>query len=107
MKAAGFKNWHAYNLHSFRIGGATALLASNCSIEQIKAMGRWSSDVAEVYARPTRRQLEELSIALDTADTTPFEDADDEYFDRAAGVCEDDTDALADVMAEEADAEDE
>mmetsp|Transcript_10657 Transcript_10657/g.32052 ORF Transcript_10657/g.32052 Transcript_10657/m.32052 type:complete len:333 (+) Transcript_10657:314-1312(+) len=40
-----------YGLHSFRIGGATALLAAGCSKEQIQAMGRWSSDIYMLYAR--------------------------------------------------------
>lgn len=37
-------------LHSFRRGGATAAAAAGASIRQIKAHGRWRSDVAYIYA---------------------------------------------------------
>ena len=40
-----------YGAHSLRIGGATAALAAGVSALVIKAMGRWGSDVFEIYAR--------------------------------------------------------
>ena len=110
MKDAGFAAWQAYNLHSFRIGGATALLAKRCPLELIKAMGRWASDVAEIYARPTRDILLSLSEQLDTADTAPFEDAADEEIDHLAGVSpgfEDEADRLAEELTQELETEDE
>ena len=38
-----------YGAHSLRIGGATAALAAGESALVIKAMGRWGSDVFEIY----------------------------------------------------------
>ena len=39
-----------FGAHSLRIGGATAALAAGVSALVIKAMGRWGSDVYEIYA---------------------------------------------------------
>jgi len=54
--------------HSFRIGGATDAVARGCSEAQLKALGRWDSDVAFVYARydaaSSRKFVGELGIAL-------------------------------------------
>ena len=68
-------------------------------------MGRWASDVCEIYTRPTREMLLKLSAAIDETDATPFEDADDAFFDRLAGVAadhEDVTDGIADALCEDA-----
>ena len=40
-----------YGGHSLRIGGASAALAANVSEATIRAMGRWDSDVYEMYLR--------------------------------------------------------
>ena len=40
-----------YGGHSLRIGGASAALAANVSEAVIRAMGRWDSDVYELYLR--------------------------------------------------------
>lgn len=101
MKQSGIKHWRHYNTHSFRIGGATALLAAGCNIEQIKAMGRWDSVIAEIYARPTLQQTLRVGVSLDTIDATPFEDADDSFFDREAGISEQQAELLAVAMLEE------
>ena len=105
MEASGIKHYKHYNTHSFRIGGATALLAAGCTIEMIKAMGRWESDVAEIYTRPTLQQLVNLSVMLDTVNARPLEDSDDAFFDRAAGISEDDADNWAQALAAEAEIE--
>ena len=39
-----------YGAHSLRIGGATAALAAGVPALVIKAMGRWGSDIFEIYA---------------------------------------------------------
>ena len=44
-----------FGAHSLRIGGATAALAAGVSPAQIRLLGRWSSDVAEVYMRMTQQ----------------------------------------------------
>ena len=98
---ADIKHYLHYNTHSFRIAGATALCAAGCSLEQIKTMGRWASDVAEVYERATTGGILNLGRQLDGADTRALEDADDSVFDSAAGVELDEAEQIADaVMAE-------
>ena len=49
--------------HSARIGGATDLMAamkSGCSA-QLKGRGRWASEVADIYARLTRKAMLQAS----------------------------------------------
>ena len=50
MEAAG-RDPLRYGAHSLRIGGATAALAAGISPQLIRLMGRWSSDVYEIYCR--------------------------------------------------------
>ena len=98
LEQSGVRHAAHYSLHSFRIAGATALLAAGCSIEQIKAMGRWASDIAEIYARPGREMLVDLSRRLDTAEPAPIEDEDDGFFDRIAGAEVDEAEAAAEAL---------
>ena len=108
MEKSGIAHWRHYSLHSFRIGGATILLAAGVSALQIAAMGRWDSTTYEIYTRPTREQMLQASSAMDSVDATTFEDADDEFFDRAAGVGADheaDMDAVAAALATPAEAD--
>jgi len=44
-----------FGAHSLRIGGATAALAGGVQPATIRLMGRWSSDVYEVYVRVSRQ----------------------------------------------------
>ena len=60
-----------FGAHSLRIGGATAALAAGVSPSLIRLLGRWSSDVYEIYTRMC------LGTALDATrqvGSTPFED---------------------------------
>ena len=50
MEAAG-RNPAVYGGHSLRIGGATAAHAANIPPSLIRLMGRWSSDIYEIYCR--------------------------------------------------------
>ena len=50
MQAAG-RDPRLYGAHSLRIGGATAALAAGVPPQMIRLMGRWSSDVYEIYCR--------------------------------------------------------
>ena len=50
MKAAGLDPMR-FGAHSLRIGGATAALAAGVSPQLIRLMGRWSSDIYEIYCR--------------------------------------------------------
>ena len=40
-----------FGTHSYRIGGATALFAAGADETVIRTMGRWSSDVHQLYVR--------------------------------------------------------
>ena len=44
-----------FSSHSLRIGGATAALAAGMSPLTTRVMGRWDSDVYEVYCRLSRQ----------------------------------------------------
>jgi hypothetical protein len=60
-----------FGAHSLRIGGATAALQAGVSPSLIRLLGRWSSDVYEIYTRLC------LGVALDATrrvGSTPFED---------------------------------
>jgi hypothetical protein len=60
-----------FGAHSLRIGGATAALSARVSPSLIRLLGRWSSDVYEIYTRMC------LGLALDATrqiGSTPFED---------------------------------
>ena len=50
MQAAG-RDPARFGAHSLRIGAATAALAAGVSPQLIRLMGRWSSDVYELYCR--------------------------------------------------------
>ncbi|GAU90459.1 hypothetical protein RvY_02870 [Ramazzottius varieornatus] len=43
---------NGFTSHSSRIGAASTASKAGCSMEQIRAMGRWSSDVSNRYVRP-------------------------------------------------------
>ena len=45
-----------FGLHSFRIGGATALFAAGATPLTIRMMGRWSSDGYRLYVRACYEQ---------------------------------------------------
>ena len=60
-----------YGAHSLRIGGATAGLAANMSPATIRAAGRWSSDIYEIYCRISRQSAASVTSLIGS---TPFED---------------------------------
>jgi hypothetical protein len=60
-----------FGAHSLRIGGATAALAAGVDPAIIRCMGRWSSDVYEIYMRLTREVATQVSA---TVASTPFHD---------------------------------
>jgi hypothetical protein len=53
-----------WNGHSLRIGGATALHAAGCPELVIKTIGRWSSDIFQIYARAELHQLLDYSAKM-------------------------------------------
>ena len=59
-----------FGAHSLRIGGATAALAAGLSPAAIRAAGRWSSEVYQLYCRLSRQSAAGVSV---TIGSTPFE----------------------------------
>ena len=54
----------AFGAHSLRIGGATAALAAGIDAAVIKVLGRWDSDVFEIYTRCTREATSTASMLI-------------------------------------------
>ena len=67
-----------YGAHSLRIGGATAALAAGIEPAVIRAMGRWSSEVYEIYMRLTRETA--AARMSTTIASTAFHDLEQNYF---------------------------
>lgn len=59
-----------YGAHSLRIGGATAALAAGVSPQMIRLMGRWSSDVYELYCRMSLQSAVGIGRAISSAMVT-------------------------------------
>ena len=66
-----------FGAHSLRIGGATAALAAGVSPAQIRLLGRWSSDVAELYMRMTQQSAGDFSSLVGS---TAFDDIERHTF---------------------------
>ena len=75
MKVAG-RNPVLFGAHSLRIGGASALLAANVPAAVIQVMGRWDSDVYQVYCRWSAASARRAGTAVAS---TPYEDFEGEY----------------------------
>ena len=73
MRAAG-KDERRYGAHSLRIGGATAALAAGVPPQLIRMMGRWSSDVYEIYCRMSVQAALNVGKAICSADVSPSSD---------------------------------
>ena len=85
-----------FGAHSMRIGGATAALAAGIDPAVIRCMGRWSSDVYEVYMRLTRETATRLSS---TVASTSFADLERGFQTEAL-------DELAEIPAYDVDLDD-
>ena len=72
MAAAG-RDPAVYGGHSLRIGGATAALAAGVSPTLIRLLGRWSSDVYEIYCRMSRQVALGVGRALASTEVTSLE----------------------------------
>ena len=66
-----------FGAHSLRIGGATSALAAGVEPSLIRLLGRWSSDVAEVYTRVSRQAASRLSVVVGS---TRFDDLERHTF---------------------------
>ena len=60
-----------FGAHSLRIGGASAMLAAGVDPTLIRLMGRWSSDVYQIYCRMSREAAARAAVL---AGSTPFEE---------------------------------
>ena len=74
MAAAGRSRW-LYGAHSLRIGGASAALAAGVPPALIRLLGRWSSDVYEIYCRMSRQAALRAGQMLSSSAVTSFEGA--------------------------------
>ena len=61
----------AFGAHSLRIGGATAALSAGVTPAQIRMMGRWSSDVYEIYCRMSEAAALRVGAAIGSARVRP------------------------------------
>ena len=68
-----------YGAHSLRIGGATAAMAAGVPVHYIKAMGRWSSEIYEIYCRLSDAAVLRFGGAIASMD---YEDFENEFQDR-------------------------
>ena len=66
MQAAG-RDPALYGAHSLRIGAATAALASGVPPQLIRLMGRWSSDVYELYCRMSLQSALRVGVTITSA----------------------------------------
>ena len=66
MRAAG-RDPALYGAHSLRIGGATAALAAGVPPQLIRLMGRWSSDIYEIYCRMSLESALGVTAAISSA----------------------------------------
>ena len=71
-------------MHTPRIVGATTLFAGGCTEAELKAKGRWSSDIAFIYARVFPKQERDLIRTMASADATPFLERGDGLWDSVA-----------------------
>ena len=62
-----------YGAHSLRIGGATALLAAGIQPASIQVMGRWDSDVYQVYCRWSSATARRMGQAVASTTYDDFE----------------------------------
>ena len=72
MEAAGCDP-SRYGAHSLRIGGATAALAAGVTPQLIRLMGRWSSDIYEIYCRMSLQSALGVGAAIASQRVDSFE----------------------------------
>eukprot|EP00037_Helgoeca_nana_P025124 m.270928 g.270928 ORF g.270928 m.270928 type:complete len:287 (+) comp26862_c5_seq6:784-1644(+) len=70
--AAGVSDMYL-KAHSFRQGGASALLAAGAPTWMVKTIGRWRSDSWQLYAFTDTRVIERWSTAMFSVPSTPVD----------------------------------
>ena len=82
-----------FKLHTPRIIGATTLFASGKVTDMhMKAKGRWSGDIAYIYARFCPDMDRDAVRAMGMTDATPFLENVDSYWAAISGWIEDSSD---------------
>ena len=66
-----------FGAHSLRIGGAMAALAAGIQPTLIRVLGRWSSDIYEIYCRLSLEAAAGMGALIGS---TPFEDVEQGEF---------------------------
>ena len=66
------QNPKLYTMYTPRIMGATTLFYGGCTEAQLKAKGRWSSDIAFIYSRVCPQQERDLIRIMASTDASPF-----------------------------------
>jgi hypothetical protein len=57
-------DWPKLTSHSFRVGGASLLQALKVSIDDIKKLGRWTTDCYQRYIKPIAAEDVVTSTAI-------------------------------------------
>ena len=78
------QNPKLYTMHTPRIVGATTLFFGGCTEAQLKAKGRWSSDIAFIYSRICPQQERDLIRLMASTDAAPFLEKGDGFWDSVA-----------------------
>jgi hypothetical protein len=73
LMAAVGENPALFGAHSLRIGGATAALAQGVPAMVIRAMGRWSSEIYEIYCRASDEAVLRFGVQIASANYDDFE----------------------------------
>ena len=66
-----------FGAHSLRIGGATAALAAGVPPSLIRVLGRWSSDIYQIYCRLSAEAAAGMAAVVGS---TPFQDVEQGEF---------------------------
>ena len=93
--------------HSFRIAGATILMAAGFSQQTIKNMGRWASDVYLIYSRACKHRLLEISEKMAQTRTDQWLGREDGFFDQETGVADASSTTEEDIESEGEDSSEE
>jgi hypothetical protein len=89
MAAAG-RDPSLFGGHSLRIGGATAALAAGVPPNLIRLMGRWKSDVYELYCRMSVEAALGVGVAIASSSVAPLSEVGfhDEHLELQPGELE-------------------
>ena len=104
MEAAS-RDPKVYGGHSLRIGGATAAHAATIPPSLIRLMGRWSSDIYEIYCRLSLESALGVRQAIASAQVTAVAEALHDGVDENLEMLPSEVARLAEVFGEVAEEE--